>query len=136
MLEPKRVRKESEECAPESEKSPKRQLRTLFGLFRTPGRTLRGLWGAPGPEAPGRTLRTLFGLFWCSGPEGLGRGVPKDRGSWTILGAALGGPLNRLDAILSLRHRWPSTRVKRPLPRKLRRKSLIRGQQTRKKSQT
>ena len=66
---PKRVRKESERVsqglrprgAPESPKSaprsPKRVQKHSFGLFldsfRTPGRTLRGLWSSLGPKGPG-----------------------------------------------------------------------------------
>ena len=53
------------ECAPESEKS----LR-----FRTPGRTLWGLWGSPGPA--GQAPKHPFGLFSDScgvlGPKGPG----------------------------------------------------------------
>ena len=47
------------ECAPESEKSPKRSFGLFLDSFRTPGRTLWGLWGSPGPEAVGHP----FGLF-------------------------------------------------------------------------
>ena len=77
---PGRVRKESrksppggtprapEECAPESQKSPKRVQNLTFGLFsdsfETSGRTLRGLW----VFRPGDFFGTLFGLFRGSGP--------------------------------------------------------------------
>ena len=65
---PKRVRKG--ESPKSALRSPKRVQKRSFGLFlgsfRTPERTLWGLWGSPGPEAPGRTLsdsfRTLLGF--------------------------------------------------------------------------
>ena len=92
---PKRVRKESGRVswnlrprgAPESPKSaprsPKRVQKRSFGLFldsfRTPERTLWGLWGSPGPEA----LDTLFGLFFrarrAREPSVPGRWVPNSR---------------------------------------------------------
>ena len=62
-----------EECAPESQKSPKRIQNLTFGLFsdsfETPGRTLRGL----GVPAQG----TFSGLFSdSSGVPGPGDSVP------------------------------------------------------------
>ena len=82
---PKRVRKESErasrglrprrgprvpkECAPESEKSPKTQLRTFFGLFSDSVAHSLGTLGLPRAGPP-------FGLFSDSfgvpGPKGPG----------------------------------------------------------------
>ena len=61
-----------EECAPESEKSPKKQLRTLFGLFSDSGAHSSGTLELPRAGSPGTPFRTLFGLFWGSGPEGPG----------------------------------------------------------------
>ena len=64
------------ECAPESEKSPKTQLRTLFGLFSDSGAHSLGILRLPG---------TLFGLFWgfrasrAREPSVPGGGVPNSR---------------------------------------------------------
>ena len=62
-----------EECAPESEKSTKTQLRTLFGLFSDSGAHSSGTLGRPGTP-----FRTLFGLFWGRAREPIraGRGGP------------------------------------------------------------
>ena len=83
--DPKRVRKGSERVprslrprgAPESPKSaprsPKRVQKSSFGLFldsfRTPGRTLRGLWGSPKPEAPGHPFGLFSDSFGVPGPK-------------------------------------------------------------------
>ena len=61
-----------EECAPESEKSPKRVRSCVFGLFSDSGGHSSGTVGLPGAGGPGTPFRTLFGLFWGSGPEGPG----------------------------------------------------------------
>ena len=69
-----RAPKVPKECAPESQKSPRRVRNLTFGLFsdsfETPGRTL---WALLGPCPGAYSFRTLFGLFRASGPEGLGR---------------------------------------------------------------
>ena len=58
---------------PDPDQSKKFMFMCLFlflvDSFRTPWRTLWGLWGSPGPESPGHPLR----LFWGSGPKGPGR---------------------------------------------------------------
>ena len=60
---------ESPKSAPRSPKRVQKEAEAAFlDSFRTPGRTLWGLWGSPGPEAPGHP----FGLFWAPGPEGPG----------------------------------------------------------------
>ena len=69
-----RAAKVPKECAPESQKSPKRVSNLTFRLSL---RTLLRLRGALfrhfcGP-ALGHSLGTLFGLFRASGPEGPGR---------------------------------------------------------------
>ena len=58
------------ERAPESEKSPRTQLRTLFGHCAAHS---LGTLGLPGAGGLGTPFWTLFGLFWGSGPEGPGR---------------------------------------------------------------
>ena len=63
------------ECAPESQKSPKRVRKSVFfrlffrALLRLRGALFWHFWG----PAPGYSFRTLSGLFRGSGPEGPGR---------------------------------------------------------------
>ena len=89
---PKRVRKGvpgppvlgssriSKECPMESEKSPRTQLRTLFGLFSDPGAHSLGTLGLPRAGGPGHpdSFRTFLGLRARRAPETSvpGRGVP------------------------------------------------------------
>ena len=80
-----RARAGAAECPKSAPRSPKRVQKRSFGLFfdsfRTPGRTLWGLWGSPGPSGPGTPFRTLFGLFWGSGPPGRGGSQGTNQGS-------------------------------------------------------
>ena len=86
---PKRVREESEsgsprvpkECAPKSEKSLKRVRTCVFGLFSDSGRTLWGLWGSPGPEAPGHPFGLFSDSFGVPGPNGPGAHCARPGGS-------------------------------------------------------
>ena len=55
---PKRVQKESEAA--------------FFDSFRTPGRTLAGLWGSLGPEGPGHPFGLFSDSFGVLGPKGPG----------------------------------------------------------------
>ena len=94
---PKRVRKgvpappaagsprSPKECAPESEKSPKTQLRTLFRLFSDSGAHSLGTLGLPGAGGRGTPLWTLFGLVWGSGPEGPGSPLCQAGGFLTLV---------------------------------------------------
>ena len=78
--------------APESPKSaprsPKRVQKRSFGLFldsfRTPGRTLWGLWGSPGPEAPGHPFGLFSDSFGVPGPKGPGALCARRGGFLTI----------------------------------------------------
>ena len=58
------------ECAPESEKGPKRVRSCVFGLFSD---SMGHSWGTPRPGAPGHPFDSF--LFRGSGPEGFRRPV-------------------------------------------------------------
>ena len=72
---------ESPKSAPRSPRRVQKESEAAFwDSFRTPGRTLWGLWLSRA-GGPGTLFGTLFGLFWDSGPEGPGDLCARSGGS-------------------------------------------------------